>query len=329
MPFQVAASRVMDSTRIGRFRSLRGHRCFQLLRKAPTPYSDPCALLSCDPGHTAHLPTARAARTGINGVGGISRIGRRVTRTHNNDGHNLTDESLYWSRIAGRYDELYSDKWSQLEDGLVCRTLRKIKHGPEGLVLDLACGTGHGYELLVAALGISNYEGLDSSEAMLSQLAAKYPIASTRRASIDDLSSLEGGRYSLVTIFYSSASYANDPQRVLQQASRLLRPNGYLYYSVLGRWSLRRCLHWRWGAVEYCKTRGDHNNNAGVRAVTLSRRQIRIAARATRLKLIGLYGHGGLAGVWQHPVAWLPSRLIDIITPSLSHSQELVAQKVR
>jgi SAM-dependent methyltransferase len=270
----------------------------------------------------------RSARAGMSRgwvrLGGGRRIMRKCTHAERDS----ADESLYWSRIADSYDELYADKWSQLEDGLVCRTLRKVKYEPEGLVLDLACGTGHGYELLVAALGISNYEGLDSSGGMLRQLVAKFPFASIRQGTIDDLSSLEAGRYSLITIFYSSASYADDPLRVLQEASRLLRPNGYLYYSVLGRWSLRRCLHWTRGAVEYYKTRGDLSNDAGVRAVTLSRRQIRIGARAAGLKVVGLYGHGSLAGVWQHPVAWLPSRMIDIVMPFLSHSQELVAQKV-
>lgn len=204
----------------------------------------------------------------------------------------------------------------------------KMDYNPAGIVLDLACGTGHGYELLRSSLNISEYHGIDISQAMLARLAAKYPGLQTIHGTMDDLSCLPSDRYGLMAVFYSSASYSSDPQHLLKEIYRLLEPGGYVYYSALNRTSLRRIFSAKRGPLEYYKTRGDTTTNPGVPAVTLSRRQIRAAAQAAGFQVVALRGLGALTGVLQYPSAWLPSRLIDLSTPFLSHTQELIARKV-
>jgi len=237
------------------------------------------------------------------------------------------DQHLYWNKIAAIYDHFYSDRWSQLEDRLVCKRLKNIAYNPAGIVLDLACGTGHGYELLRYSLDISEYHGVDTSQAMLAELAAKYPELQAIHGTMDDLSCLPSDHYSLATVFYSSASYSNDPKRLLAEIYRLLEPGGHAYYSVLNRTSLRRIFSAKRGPLEHYRTRGDTATSSGVPAVALTRRQIRSAARAAGFQVMSLHGLGALAGVFQHPIAWLPSRLMDVSVPFLSHTQELIARK--
>lgn len=257
----------------------------------------------------------------------VKRLTRRMkNRPQNNS--STVDQSAYWNEIAQGYDQLYSNQWSLLEDRLVCKRLSSIDYNHQGIVLDLACGTGHGYELLRASLGTEKYQGVDISQAMLDQMAIKHPNLSTMCGTMNDLSSLPTSHYALVTVFYSSASYTNDPLRLLREIHRLLEPQGYLYYSALTKTSLRRILHAKRGALEFYKTRGDTTNAIGVESVALSRRQIRATAVAAGFQLISLRGHGALAGVCEHPIAWPPSRFIDMTMPFFSHSQDLIARKV-
>ncbi len=239
-----------------------------------------------------------------------------------------TDQQSYWNKIAAVYDNFYSDRWSLSEDRLVCSYLGKI-NTPEGAILDLACGTGHGYELLRSSLDVSDYHGLDVSQAMLAELTVKHPGLLAIHGTMDDLSGLPSDSYGLVTVFYSSASYCADPRNLLLEINRLLGPDGYVYYSVLNKTSLRRIIGFRRGPLEFYRTRGDTTTNPGVRAIALSRREIRAAAKAAGLEIVSLHGLGALAGVFQHASAWRLSRLIDIVIPYLGHTQELTARKVK
>jgi ubiquinone/menaquinone biosynthesis C-methylase UbiE len=239
------------------------------------------------------------------------------------------DQHSYWNKIAAIYDNFYSDRWSQLEDRLVCNHLGKINTDPAGIILDLACGTGHGYELLRSSLEVSDYHGLDASQAMLAELTGKHPELRAIHGTMDDLSCLPSESYGLTTVFYSSASYSADPRNLLREINRLLEPGGYVYYSVLNRTSLRRIIKVKRGSLELYRTRGDTTTSSGVQAIVLSRREIRSAAQAAGLQVISLHGLGALAGVFQHPSAWRLSRLIDMSIPFLSHTQELTARKVK
>jgi ubiquinone/menaquinone biosynthesis C-methylase UbiE len=239
------------------------------------------------------------------------------------------DQQSYWNKMAAVYDYFYSDRWSLLEDRLVCNYLGKINADPTSSVLDLACGTGHGYELLRSSLEVSDYHGLDVSQAMLAELTAKYPELGAIHGTMDDLSGLPDDSYGLATVFYSSASYSADPRNLLLEINRLLEPGGYVYYSVLNRTSLRRIIGFRCGSLEVYRTRGDTKTDTGVRAVALSRREVRAAAQAAGLQVISVRGLGAFAGVFQHASAWRLSRLVDVLIPYLGHTQELTARKVK
>jgi ubiquinone/menaquinone biosynthesis C-methylase UbiE len=239
------------------------------------------------------------------------------------------DQQSYWNKIASVYDNFYSDRWSLLEDRLVCHYLGKINTDPAGTILDLACGTGHGYELLRSSLEVSDYHGLDVSQAMLAELTVKHPGLLAIHGTMDDLSGLPSDSYGLATVFYSSASYSADPRNLLLEINRLLEPGGYVYCSVLNRTSLRRIIGFKRRSLEFYRTRGDTTTNPGVPAIALSRREIRAAAKAAGLEVISLHGLGALAGVFQHASAWRLSRLIDVVIPYLGHTQELTARKVK
>lgn len=77
-----------------------------------------------------------------------------------------------YDRIAGEYDDHYTDPKDILENNVIQAMLSRIIT-PESTVLDIGCGTGLVLDLV--EIDPANYIGIDPSQAMLHKLSEKYP----------------------------------------------------------------------------------------------------------------------------------------------------------
>ena len=234
--------------------------------------------------------------------------------------------AAYWDSVAGFYDGLYTGTWSSAEDAAVVERLRaQPLKSPS--VLDLGCGTGLGYEMVVAAFGEITYHGRDISAAMLEVFHRRHPNLMTSLGPMEDLGDLQDESFDLVTAFSTAASYAADTNSLLREAHRVLKPSGLLYLSVLSRISLRRLIRGRFRASEVYRTRNEHSTSDGVPARAFTR-----AAISAELHRIGfeperIDSQGTLSGLIERTALWRLSRLADAHLRSLGHTLEVVARR--
>jgi ubiquinone/menaquinone biosynthesis C-methylase UbiE len=80
-----------------------------------------------------------------------------------------SDQRAYWDSVARKYDALYNTYWSLSEDAQTVQLLSQVV--TDGCkILDLACGTGKGYELCQSLASNCQYACLDVSPGMITQL---------------------------------------------------------------------------------------------------------------------------------------------------------------
>ena len=84
----------------------------------------------------------------------------------------------FYNSIASKYDKIYSDRISVLENIALMEYLNKVRQ--EGMVLDAGCGTGLILDELVPTILPEEYMGFDISQNMLNQAIQKHPDYRTR-----------------------------------------------------------------------------------------------------------------------------------------------------
>jgi SAM-dependent methyltransferase len=89
-----------------------------------------------------------------------------------------------------RFDTLhsshYDEQWGAIDPSHAQYVARLVEEVPErGRAVDVACGTGKYWPLLLAA-GVT-VTGIDQSAGMLAQAARKYPAVETRRLAFQEL----------------------------------------------------------------------------------------------------------------------------------------------
>jgi ubiquinone/menaquinone biosynthesis C-methylase UbiE len=162
-----------------------------------------------------------------------------------------TTANAYYNEVAANYDMLFTDSLSAAENKLVREDLAKlIKHKKSIDVLDMGCGTGLAYELLMEIIGDScvqlNYTGVDISEEMIRQGHAKHgAYARFIVADIDNLpTSVANRKYDLILSLFGSFSHANRYEPILNELTdALLKPDGDIYLMVYSRYSLKNLWH--------------------------------------------------------------------------------------
>lgn len=243
------------------------------------------------------------------------------------DGHCAWEEMqlAYWDAVAPRYDALYSDRWSRLENQGVVTRLRKLLPSTTEVVLDLGCGTGLGWTLLRQALGREVvYHGIDISPSMLEVCRRNVPGAKLRLGAMTELSEFDANAFDVVTAFFGAASYGSSALGVLESATRVVKPGGMLYLSFFSRFSLRRILHLRTGELERYRTR--HEKKALPPLVRVyTKAQLVGACHGTgAFDPCAIEGQGTLAGLCQVPTLWFLSSFLDRHIPTLGHQLEVI-----
>ena len=84
----------------------------------------------------------------------------------------------FYNSIASKYDKIYSDRISVLENIALMEYLNRVRQ--DGVVLDAGCGTGLILDELVPTILPEEYMGFDISQNMLSQAIQKHPEYRTR-----------------------------------------------------------------------------------------------------------------------------------------------------
>lgn len=137
--------------------------------------------------------------------------------------------------VAQRYFAEHAKKWDELRtlhvaDDAVESALNQVLNGYEfQSAVDLGTGTGRVLEMI--APRVKSGIGIDRNREMLSLARAtldnaRHPHCHVQQDDILNLS-LPGAQHDLVTI-HQVLHYLNEPERAIEEASRLLKPGGLL-----------------------------------------------------------------------------------------------------
>lgn len=253
-------------------------------------------------------------------------------KSSNPNKNEWTEQQInYWNEIAENYDSLYQSKWSQAENNFVGDRLRNVLKDNDR-VLDLACGTGLGYSICSSIVTSIEYVGLDISTQMLSKAKQNWVTTSGLvepqfiEGEISDLRSFESQSFNVVMSLFMSFSYSYDYSRSIHEILRVLVPGGFIFISVLNRWSLRRLLRLKLGQYEAYKTR-NYKGIAHSPAKLFSQHEVYTYFKNVKFQDISIEGYDLLAGVIENFRFWNTNLILSARMPFLCHSLILVAQK--
>ena len=238
-----------------------------------------------------------------------------------------SEQVAYWNKIAKRYDRLYSNSWSKAEDEQTRQLLSQVINTNGCRILDLACGTGLGYDLCKSLINDFQYVGLDISRGMIEKLESKYPEVSSRVGEMADLSYFSSDSFDVVMSLYTSFSFTDKPKQTLCEIHRVLKPGGSVFISCLNCWSFRRLFHGKWKRYENYRTRNSQALRSSVPAWTYSRRQLSKLFLDSGFSSTAVHGQSCLAGVIEHQLLWRCNLIVSQMLPDLCHTLNVVAVK--
>jgi ubiquinone/menaquinone biosynthesis C-methylase UbiE len=136
----------------------------------------------------------------------------------------------HFNSMAHRYDVRYDgDRGRRYYDHLSELVFHRISGG--GKLLDLGCGTGLFVERYL--MRGEKAMGLDLSRGMIERAIQRCPGTSFTVASADQIPFREGTFDVVVSLLVFS--YMSDPEQMLREAFRVLRPGGKAVICTLGR----------------------------------------------------------------------------------------------
>jgi SAM-dependent methyltransferase len=236
-------------------------------------------------------------------------------------------QQQYWNEVAHKYDHLYEGRWSRMENAWVALRLSFIADLVQPTIVDLGCGTGLGRRLVEQVNPYAEYFGVDISPSMV-HVAEETEGAHFTTGSMDDLRFLvDDSSADVVIALFASFSFAFEPAQVFSEISRILRPSGYAYLSVLSRRALSRLGGCATARNARYQTRRDRRPGAGTAAHFLSIEDMQHLAHMLDMSIISAEGINTLSGVCELPCMWRVGRLIAWIYPQSSHLIDMIFQK--
>ncbi|MEU2540297.1 class I SAM-dependent DNA methyltransferase [Streptomyces iakyrus] len=236
-------------------------------------------------------------------------------------------QAQYWDSLAATYDCVYDSVWSTRENALVAsRLISLVPPRVMCNVLELGCGTGLGYDLLVKNTSAKiRYTGVDVSSKMLAKFERKYPGEDIHlvNAAVEEIQPDQFKNIDLVMAIFTSASYVRlSLDSLLRKILGWMNPDGgHIYLSFLNRASLRLALEWGLRPeIQYASRR---TSGGAVPAMRYSRSDLLVAARTYGLKA-NVVSLGPMVGLFELPFAWPLNRFLADFALG-SHTIEMIA----
>ncbi len=128
-----------------------------------------------------------------------------------------------YSRLAPLYDR----SWSFYIDATIQETINRLDINPHQRVLDLGCGTGTLIQYLLHLVPEAKFVGLDPSVEMLNIAKQKLPDSVELRVGSANHLPFPNESFDVV-ISTNAFHYFRNPSQAIQEAKRILKPNGRL-----------------------------------------------------------------------------------------------------
>ncbi|THB67528.1 MAG: class I SAM-dependent methyltransferase [Desulfovibrio sp.] len=137
-----------------------------------------------------------------------------------------------YDRIAHCYDGVYTSVLTHAGNAVLARWIeRHLGPVDEKELLDMGCGTGLLPEIL--RVHPDRYVGLDPSVGMLDRARGKFPHLRLVQAYQED-TGFEDASFDSVASLFGVFSYSPEPERVVAEIGRVLKPGGKYLVMALG-----------------------------------------------------------------------------------------------
>ncbi len=235
----------------------------------------------------------------------------------------------YWDSLANKYNSLYNDQWSILENNYISSKLTEIVYKNENRILDLGCGTGLGLELFSQTGLRIDYVGIDLSNEMIQELKINHSSVTAVEGSMSNLSFFLSNSFDNVISLFTSFSYTDDLKKTVSEIHRVLKPGGKILVSVISKYSLRRLINFKFGNMEEYKTRGTISKEFS-EAWVFNRSDLKDLFSESNFKDIKVEGYNPFAGIaflTNRPKSWKFNLWLSKSLPFLSHELLITATK--
>lgn len=130
---------------------------------------------------------------------------------------------IEYSHLAPDYD----DRWSFYINATIQETINRLDFNPQERILDLGCGTGTLIQYLLNLVPEAKFVGLDPSAEMLNVAKQKLPVSVELRVGSADNLPFPDESFDVV-ISTNAFHYFRNPSQAIQEAKRILKPDGRL-----------------------------------------------------------------------------------------------------
>ena len=146
------------------------------------------------------------------------------------------NDHLYDDFYAKVYDKLVDGATrSEAETGLTLAWFKGFYPEKESIkVLDVGSGTGLNVDLFTKA-GVGKAVGLDASDAMIGVARKHYPKRDFRVGDVEQIGQFAAGEFNLITAYYFTYYYFQDPEMFFRNAFQWLQPGGGLVIHLVNR----------------------------------------------------------------------------------------------
>lgn len=134
----------------------------------------------------------------------------------------------YYNDLASTYDEdRFDNSYGKFIDSQERKILDQLLINQDGLILDLACGTGR----------LLNYAsiGVDASAQMLAVAKRKFPKKTFLQNEADTINLAENSIDTIISFHFFMHLDQNKINQVLEESNRILKGNGRIVFDIPSR----------------------------------------------------------------------------------------------